>query len=385
MPMDNKENNERSYIKVKKESAQEFLKLISKLMKKNSVINKRFKILREDNDILFPVVESAQASESLIRSLKGNINYSIVNRTGEINLKYKHISIQEALKSKIPKKFQDLIPNSFDIVGEIVIIEFIKLKLDPDDNIEPYKRIIAQCVKDFNKHVKSVYEKKSEIQGTFRLRDIELLCGENKTETVHRENNCVFKLDVRKTFFTPRLVYERKRISTCCFKENEIIIDLFAGVGPFSIQIAKNNKVMLYAFDINPAAYNYLVENIKLNKLKGIIIPYNIDVKDLFSNSSALGPKLKNKADRIIMNLPENSIEYLDVVCFLSKPSETILHIYQFCEKPDPIEKAKCKLNNKLKQFNWAVDKILNARFVKSFSPKSDLIALDATIKQNMV
>ena len=156
---------------------------------------------------------------------------------------------------------------------------------------------------------------------------------------------------------------------------------MFAGVGPISIQIASNNDVKLHSFDINPTAYKYLIENVKLNKLKGEILPHNIDVKDLTNSSNELGNYLKNSVDRIIMNLPEQSIYYIDLACFLIKLTGGVLHFYQFCEKPNPIEKGIENLRTKVNRMGWHVEEIISSKIVKPFSPKSDLIVVDAKIK----
>ena len=151
-------------------------------------------------------------------------------------------------------------------------------------------------------------------------------------------------------------------------------------MGPIAIQIAKKNKVLIHAFDINPVAYHYIKENIGLNKLLGSIIPYNLDISSLILPSSEIGKNLQNKVDRIIMNLPEKTINYINVACFLMKKTGGILHYYQFTEKPDAIEKTIKNVKTTLDKFNYSIDKILNSKIVKHFSPKSELVVIDLKI-----
>ena len=278
-------------------------------------------------------------------------------------------------------KYIDLIPNSYDIIGEIAIIEFDKFQGSENQELKTIKVQIAKAMTENYKSISSVFEKKSEIKGPYRLRELNLLYGENKTETTHKENMCVFKLDIKQTFFTPRLVYERNRIATSNIKENEVIMDLFAGVGPFSIQIAKKHPVTIHSFDINRIAYHYLKENIGLNKLMGTIIPHNINISTLLDRSNNLGSILKHKADRVIMNLPEKSLDFTDIACFLMKKSGGVLHNYQFCETPNSIEKAQDKLKFSLKEHNWQIEDVLKSKIVKSYSPKSELVVHDLKIK----
>ena len=313
--------------------------------------------------------------------IEGSISYEFISREaiGRVNYKYK--SLPEALKGKIPDEHLDLIPKSYDIIGNIAILEFEKPSQTGDNEFSDYRTLIADAVIDVNKNVQSVFEKKSEIKGDYRLREFAHLSGVNKSETIHRENGCSFKLDICKTYFSPRIVYERRRISNTKILENEVIVDMFAGVGPFSIQIARLNSAKVHAFDVNPHAYTYLQGNIESNKIKGEVLPYNIDVRDLLNPSNQIGKQLGGTVDRIVMNLPEQSINFIDVACFLMKKSGGVLHFYQISEKPNPIEKAIRDLNKKLKDLNWVITEIENSKIVKSFSPKAELIVIDLSIK----
>ncbi|MFX1259900.1 MAG: class I SAM-dependent methyltransferase family protein [Promethearchaeota archaeon] len=379
--MNIKKEKEISYIKIEKINGQAFINLICKQFKNQKIIDKRYKILKKSDYILFPLIENHELINLLITTIEKKYNFEILSMMGVININYNQKNLQDALKNLIPNRFLESIPKSYDSIGNLAIIEFNLSEELNNQELNNIKIQIAKAMMAINKCIISVFEKKSQIKGTYRLREINFLYGENKTEAIHRENNCSFKLDVKKTFFSPRLVYERNRIATSNIKKNELIIDLFAGVGPFSIQIAKNHKVKIHAFDISPYAYYYLKENLKLNKLKGEIFAYNLDVRSLLNPLNDLGKSLRNSVDRIIMNLPKNSIDFTDLVCFLMKKSGGILHIYQFCEKPDPIEKAIKIVRDQLNYFKWGIEIITASKIVKAYSPKSDLVVLDIKIK----
>jgi len=370
-----------TYIQIKKKNGQAFLNQVNSLFKNKILIDQKKKVLHVEDYILFPLIEDNELIEKLLHFISESIDYKIISKEPVLTLNYKYKSLEEALKKKIPSEFYELIPKSYDIIGDIAILEFDKFETPIDKLINLYKTKIAKAVIKVNKNVKSVYEKKSEIKDMFRLRKFTHLYGEGNSETIHKENNCSFKLDIFKSFFTPRLVFERNRITTCNILENELIIDMFAGVGPFSIQIAKKHNVVIHAFDINPNAYNYLKTNIKFNKIKGTIFPYNFDIKVLLQHSNEVGSILKNQADRIIMNLPEKSLNYINIACFLMKESGGILHNYQFCEKPDSVNNAITNLKEELDNFNWSIEKILASKIVKPFSPKADLVVVDLKIK----
>ncbi|HEX7467722.1 MAG TPA: 50S ribosomal protein L11 methyltransferase, partial [Methanobacterium sp.] len=172
-------------------------------------------------------------------------------------------------------------------------------------------------------------------------------------------------LDVKKVYFSPRLATERKRISDLV-KNNEIVIDMFAGIGPFSISIARNHEVKLYAIDINPAAYKYLKENIIINKLEGTIIPLLGDVIEVLNN-------LNIEADRIIMNLPGTAQNFLDIA-IKSLKAGGVIHYYEFAsEYQVPVKRIiETAYPRKVE--------VLNVRKVKSKSPGIWHMGIDARI-----
>ena len=372
--MRKKELKDAKYVKIKKADGQVFIKQFKTNLQ---VIDKKMKVLHEDNFILFPILDENE----IVKILKNQqFEYEVIIRKGIIRDDYKFKSLKEALRNILPENLFQYIPNSYDIIGDIAILEFDKfndLHAKIDDSI---KFKIADALISVNKKVKAVYEKASEIKGEYRVRDLKILKGKDISETIYKENGCSFKLDIKKIFFTPRLVFERKRLATVPITEGEVIFDLFSGVGPIAIQIAKKNKVLIHAFDINPVAYHYIKENIGLNKLLGSIIPYNLDISSLILPSSEIGKNLQNKVDRIIMNLPEKAINYINVACFLMKKTGGILHYYQFTEKPDAIEKTIKNVKTTLDKFNYSIDKILNSKIVKHFSPKSELVVIDLKI-----
>ncbi|MFX1316276.1 MAG: class I SAM-dependent methyltransferase family protein [Promethearchaeota archaeon] len=374
-------SGEIKYLKIKKAEGQKALSLISNNFRKYSVINQRYKILYDDKFIFFPLERNNDLIEKVIKFIENKIDSEIICKIGVINKNYKFKSLQDALKGKIPNLYQQLIPKSYDLIGNIAIIEFDEFENIKNKNLSYYKKEIAKAITIINKKIISVYEKKSRIMGTYRLRELDLLYGKDISETIYKENNCIYKLDVKKTYFTPRFGYEHRRVAFSDIKKNEQIVDMFAGVGSFSIQIGKNHKVKIYAFDVNPDAYNYLKENIKINKLKGEIIPYNLNAKDLLKSSNILGKSLQGKSDRILMNLPERSIDFVDVACFLMKKTGGLLHFYQFSKKPNPIGRTIELLNNKLNNLNWVIDKILLSKIVKSYSPKAELIVVDLLMR----
>lgn len=274
----------------------------------------------------------------------------------------------EPLK-KYPKDFTELLKDtltaeeagnlktSFDIIGDIVILEI-------PEELEDKKREIGKATLEFTKR-KSVFMKKSAIHGTTRTRDLELIAGEDNSLTVHKEHGIRLQLNVEEVYFSPRLATERKRVSDSV-RDNEKILDMFCGIGPFPIVIAKNNDADITAVDINEKAIEYLKNNIKLNKLQGTIKPIASDVNEI---------DFKEKFDRIIMNLPGLAYTFLDLAMDLINDNG-IINYYEFS---DGYSQGMERLQDAARKKNKKVE-IINTRKVKSSSPGMWHVAIDGKI-----
>ncbi|AEH06835.1 tRNA(Phe) (4-demethylwyosine(37)-C(7)) aminocarboxypropyltransferase Taw2 [Methanothermococcus okinawensis] len=139
------------------------------------------------------------------------------------------------------------------------------------------------------------------INGDMRKPKVKLLYG-TETETIHKEHGCLFKIDVSKVMWSMGNIEERKRMAYIS-NSDETVVDMFAGIGYFTIPMAKYSKPKkIYAIEINPDSYHYMVENIKLNKLTNVV-PILSDNRDV---------ALKNIADRVIMGYVLKTRFFLD-------------------------------------------------------------------------
>ena len=289
--------------------------------------------------------------------------YEIVDVELEAMKKVVH-NFSELLEGKLTRDEIENLRTSFDTIGNIVILEI------PYELIDK-KNLIGNAVLKFTKR-RSIYMKKSAIKGTTRVRELEFLAGIDNPVTIHKEHGVRLKLDVSKVYFSPRLATERKRVmENVC--DGEYILDMFCGIGPFPIVISRNKNVDIVAVDINEEAIKYLDENIKLNKMKGNIIPYCGDVREV---SGAF----KLKFDRIIMNLPGLAYTFLDVAVNLIKDSG-IIHYYEFS---DTYESGIKKLNDACSKVGKKVE-IINTRKVKSTSPGEWHVAIDGKITMDKI
>jgi tRNA (guanine37-N1)-methyltransferase len=223
------------------------------------------------------------------------------------------------------------------------------------------------------KRLKTVLCQASPVSGDLRLRKLEWVAGEKKTEALHKEHGCLFRTDLERCYFSPRLSHERIRISQQV-QPGEVIVNMFSGVGCYSIIIAKNSAAKkIYSIDINPDAVRYMRENIRLNKVVGPVFPVEGDTKNVIEES------LQNVADRVLMPLPEKAHEYLDYALLALKPVGGWIHYYDFehAKKGEsPVEKVKAKLVRRLR--NSGVDfEVSFGRIVRTTGPNWYQVALD--------
>jgi tRNA (guanine37-N1)-methyltransferase len=226
---------------------------------------------------------------------------------------------------------------------------------------------------DIHREVKAVWRQASSVSGDYRLRKLEFLLGERKTETIYKEYGCIYKIDLSKAYFSPRLSYERLRIAKLT-QPKEVVLNMFAGVGCYSIFIAKHSEPKkVYSIDINPVAIQFLHENVRLNRVADKILPILGDAK------KATETELQNVADRVLMPLPERAYEYLDSALLALKPEGGWIHYYAFehaKKAENPIEKVEAKVSEKLHSLgvNFQAE---FGRIVRPIGPRWYQVVLD--------
>jgi len=245
----------------------------------------------------------------------------------------------------------------FDVIGDIAIFEMPKgdAAKRGKSRVVLEKRIAADIMRQ-HRNIRTVAVKTGAISGVYRIRKFRVVAGRKSTITIHKEHGCVFKLDIAKAYFSPRLSFERKRIADLV-KGEETVVVLFAGVGPFSIVIAKSHpNTTVISNELNPSAIKYMKENIKSNRTFNVI-PEPGDARKMLK-------KYAGKIDRVIMPLPMSSNEFLDVAFGLCKPGGTV-HFYWFT---DSLASAEKKVKEHAKAAGSRI-KILSSRVARAYSP----------------
>lgn len=268
---------------------------------------------------------------------------------------YKKPSLLEMLKEVLNEEDLKLIPRSFDVIGDVCIVQL-------PEELRDHHKTIGEIFLKSMKNVRIVLNKSEPLSGDYRVGKYEILAGEGGTETIHREHGCIFRLDIAKVFFTPRLSGERARV-TSLIGPGEIVCDLFAGIGPFGILIAKKNpRTMVYACDINPDAYRYMVENIRLNKVEDKVLAYLGDARALSRGV------LRGIGDRVIMNLPMSSEMYIDTAVSVLKDSGGIVHLHIFVGKDISVKDRYTSIEKSFRDLDCRT-KLLYSRSIREVAP----------------
>jgi len=279
--------------------------------------------------------------------------------------------LNRLLANKLKPSELKLVYKSYDIIGDIAIIRI-------PEALKQKSEVIGEAVMQTHKRVKSVWRQVTPVSGDLRLRELEWIMGKKRTETIHREHGCVFKVDLRRCYFSPRLSYERMRI-TSQVQSGEVIVNMFAGVGCYSIMIAKHSEASkIFSIDINPVALQYMRENVELNKVKERIFPLEGDAKKIIDE------RLRNVANRVLMPLPKKAYEYLDCAVLALKLTKGLVHYYDFehaSKGEKPVEKVKKKVGVKLEKLGVKFE-IPFGRIVRPTGPNWYQVVLDTKIFQ---
>ncbi len=279
--------------------------------------------------------------------------------------------LKESLKGILTSDELALLSSGFDMVGDIAILRI-------DARLASKKQVIASTLLQRNRTIKTVLGQSSPVSGEYRVRDLEHLAGEKKTVTTHREHGCVFEVDLSKVYFSPRLSTERLRIAQLV-SAGEVVVNMFAGVGAFSIVIAKKTPVAkVFSIDVNPSAYELQVKNVGLNRVEGRVVPMLGDSGRIILSS------LKGVADRVLMPLPEGAQRFLPDALIALKESGGAIHYYRHvhaAKGEDPIAKAVQEVDSSL----GSAFAVLGKRIVREIGPRWFEVVLDINPKKDRV
>ena len=274
--------------------------------------------------------------------------------------------LKKALEKVLTTKELNELISAFDQIGDIIIVRI-------PETLLPKKKIIGETLLNEVKIARSVFYQASAVEGNFRTRSLEILAGDDSTETEYKEFGCRFRIDVEKAFFSPRLSTERERISNL-IQDGEVVTNMFAGVGMFSIMAAKKKICTVYSLDLNPTASELCEKNISINKLAGRVISINGDSADIIKE------RLIDKSDRTLMLLPERSDEFLDSAIATTK-SGGIIHYYSHVHADKKSEAGKISEEH-YKKVSPIKSEILGSKIVRAVGPRYYQTVVDVRISK---
>ncbi|OGJ21476.1 hypothetical protein A3K73_00730 [Candidatus Pacearchaeota archaeon RBG_13_36_9] len=279
--------------------------------------------------------------------------------------------LAEKLKDKLSEEELKLLPTGFQTIGEIVI-----LNLKPE--LSKHEKVIGEAVIELLPRSRTVCVRTGAITGKYREPQLKVIAGKDETETIHLENNCKYKLDIKKLMFAKGNVSERARLSRLV-ASGEVIVDMFAGIGYFSVPLGKLSKAgKIYSIEWNPDAFYYLNENIKLNKIE--------NVETFFGDNREIVPKLIEKgikADRIVMGLLPPPKDFIETALSISKKG-TIIHYEDILssdesKREEEIEKTLAYFKEEAGKKGMKVE-LLHVQRVKGYAPKLEHYVLDIKV-----
>ncbi|MCX6772686.1 MAG: class I SAM-dependent methyltransferase family protein [Candidatus Micrarchaeota archaeon] len=285
--------------------------------------------------------------------------------TREMKARQEHgKSLGEAMEGKLTKSEQGELVKSFDIVGDIAVV-------DVPPSLVGKQQLLANAILKNHKNVHVVAKKVGGTGGEFRIRPVEVIAGEDRTHTVCREAGCEFELDLNFVYFSSRLETERTRIAALVKKGEHVLVP-FAGVGPYAIRIAKKvPSAKVVAVELNSVAVEFLLKNMERNKCANIAPVRGDASKDLPGD-------FVNWADRAIMPHPTDGARFLPTIIPCIKKGG-MLHYYSFGDAMKPYAAAEMELKTVAMRLGRKVEVVFK-RVARPYSKERVQVVVDAKI-----
>jgi len=323
---------------------------VRKKLAAGGLLNNSFTPEREGDFVYFPVKSAPAEMKTSKRELAKRQEFGK--------------SLRGELEGKLTAREADELVGSFDIVGDIAVVEI-------PDALEKKEKLVADAILKNHHNIKTVAKKTGGTSGEFRIRPVKVIAGEKKTRTVYREGGCDFELDLNKTYFSSRLGTERGRLVELVKKGEHVLVP-FAGVGPFAIRIGKAMpSASVVGIELNPDATEFFGKNIDRNRCANVSVLVG-DVSEILPNEFA------GWADRAAMPLPMDGGEFLKFIIPCMKKGG-VLHYYSFGKTDDPYSDAEKQVKKEAAKLGRKA-KILFRRVVRPYSKDTEQVVVDAEI-----
>jgi tRNA (guanine37-N1)-methyltransferase len=318
---------------------------VRRRLQEAGLLRKDLRIEREKDRLFIPVTERVDLGRPVVeREFKEA--FTAVRRYRDV--------------VQVPPRLAPLLPKAFDAIGDIVVFRI-------PEALKGYEGAIGEAILKWNHKVRTVAVDEG-VEGELRIRKVRVVAGEPRTRTEHVEFGLRYLVDVERAYFSPRLGAERHRVAEQV-REGEVVVDMFSGVGPYAILIARTRKPkVVHAIDANPAAVEFLRENVRRNRAHTVVVHQGLGQEVL--------PRLA-PADRVIMDLPQGAREFLPGVAACVRYGGAV-HFYAIVERGRVEEAREDAL--KLVRHGRRSAQVLTTRIVRGYSPGRIHLAMDLRI-----
>jgi len=272
--------------------------------------------------------------------------------------------IKKTTSTFLPSELLSLLPNKWEKIGSVVTMKLPK-------ELYGYKVMVGKVYAEVLE-VTSVLNDLGGISGVYREPVVEVMYGSPQTETIHVENGIRFMIDPQRIMFSSGNMGERRRMASVA-SPDDIVVDLFAGIGYFSLPIAVYSKPKkVFACEINPIAYEYLCRNVVLNRVGHLVEP-------CFGDNRLVAPK--GCASRVILGYLHDPWEFLPVALQCLKNMVGVLHYHELVPVKDiprqPLSHIECVAT----EYDRQVE-LITVEKIKSYAPRIHHVVLDVRITQ---
>ena len=301
---------------------------------------------------------------------EGRVEIPVLRQLGEFDMVvqdrpsfYRKLpDLSAALEDLIPESLFCLLPRGWFILGEVIIV-----KIHP--RLRDYESHIGDALLHYYPRCSTVLADEG-ISGQLRQPVRRTIIG-NSSRTTHKENGVVFHLDARRVMFSPGNLRERMRMSR--LGQGEVVVDMFAGIGYFSIPMAVHSRPRrVLAIELNPQSYQFLCQNIRANEVQDIVQP-------ILGDCALETPQ--GIADRVLMGMVQVTNRYLETGIAALKPGGT-LHYHQTIPSWQFPEAAVEEVKDAAAAMGRRAE-ILKCLRVKKFSPGVVHAVIDARIDRD--
>ncbi|MEA3559121.1 MAG: hypothetical protein U9R75_07710 [Candidatus Thermoplasmatota archaeon] len=337
--------------------------------------------VKRDERVHFPIGLPEDKDLVWLRSLVGNVEISDdLTRTGT---RAPHLSPFERIAARLEEELSgpelEVLPDRWEKIGKCLVLKLpVEFKGKKNRIAEVYMDVLGGSY---------VLEDEGGISGELReplFRTI-IPPADGNYNVVHKEGGSTYWLDPRRIMFSsgnvlervlfPRIIRKGPMVPSSTGDRNpgddEVILDMFAGIGYFSIPVARScSPERIISIEKNPVSFNYLERNIEDNEVAE-------KVECILGDNRDVSPK--GSVDRVIMGYVGGTVGFLPTALEALRPEGGILHVHDTVKIEDGRDGLLERARNTAEGSGWSLD-LIGSRRVKSFAPRIDHIAVDIMV-----